>query len=116
MTPAEANRLVDEVVEQKRRWGKNLSPRDFNLHDLLDALVLLRESKDDDAQKELTRAKQQLGASMAREAKRKAERDAAIEEVKRLNACLQYLADAWPGDLSDNGLTLPDGTFIERSK
>lgn len=70
----DAKQLVKEVIEGRARWGKAFGAGPFRIDDVMDALVELHNEgliATDASKEDLVKAKRQLTASQAREAKLK---------------------------------------------
>ena len=86
-----ATNLVNELLDMRRKWGKNFGERDFNVGDLLDALVLIEDTASvSDAslfvelRAEIVKLNRQLGAAKSREKKAaKAQAVLIQEEIER---------------------------------
>ena len=80
----DAKEVVAMVVAGRARWGKSYGTGPFTADDILDALVELQNVGEDSAdalQAELVKAKRQLTAALAREAKQKKQIAALKEEL-----------------------------------
>ena len=81
MTEEKARNIVSHIVSQRIRWQQQYDGGEFTLGTLMDALVILAYSENEEAaelRKSLATANRQVGAANARETKRAKQ----IEELK----------------------------------
>lgn len=99
-----AREVVAEVIDQRKKWGIQLSYRDFNKDDLLDALIVLQEEGIETASALVAKANRQQGAYKAQLAKAEKLKEKLREDIEELKAAAKTANDVATKALEEQGM------------